>query len=76
MSGGNRTRAETESSRGYTLVDVLRPENLALAWKQVRANRGSAGIDGMEVEDFSAAFMQANSGYSSVTPTARKGKSG
>ncbi len=59
MSGGNRTQVETASSRGYTLVDVLRPENLALAWKQVKANQGSAGIDGMEVGDF-AAFMQVN----------------
>jgi retron-type reverse transcriptase len=59
MSGGNRTQAETASSRGYRLVDVLRSENLVLAWKQVRANRGAAGIDGMEVEDF-AAFMQVN----------------
>ena len=54
MSVGNRTQAETASSRGYTLVDVLRPENLALAWKQVKANQGSAGIDGMEVGDFPA----------------------
>jgi hypothetical protein len=41
------------------LVDVLRPENLALAWKQVKANQGSAGIDGMEAGDFPA-YMQAN----------------
>lgn len=59
MSVGNRTQAETASSRGYTLVDVLRPENLALAWKRVKANQGSAGIDGMEVGDFPA-YMQAN----------------
>lgn len=57
MSVGNRTQAETAISRGYTLDDVLRPENLALAWKQVKANRGSAGIDGMEVENFPA-FMR------------------
>ena len=59
MSVGNRTQAETASSRGYTLVDVLRPENLALAWKKVKANQGSAGIDGMEVGDFPA-YMHAN----------------
>lgn len=57
MSGGNRTQAETASSRGYTLNDVLRPENLAIAWKQVKANRGAAGIDGMEIGEFPA-FMR------------------
>ena len=57
MSVENRTQAETASSRGYTLNDVLRPENLTIAWKQVKANRGAAGIDGMEVGDFPA-FMR------------------
>lgn len=52
MSVGNRTRAETASSRGYTLIDVLEPENIAAAWKKVKANKGKAGIDGMEVGDF------------------------
>jgi RNA-directed DNA polymerase len=57
MSVENRTQAETASSRGYTLIDVLDPDNLARAWKQVKANRGAAGIDGMEVGDFPA-FMR------------------
>ena len=52
MSTEHRTQAEKASSRGYTLNDVLAPENLALAWKQVKANRGAAGIDGMETGDF------------------------
>ncbi len=58
MSGENRTRAETASSRGYTLGDVLRPENLKLAWKQVKANRGAAGIDGVETGAFPAFMRQ------------------
>ena len=57
MSVGNRTQAETASSRGYTLIDVLDPENLAAAWKRVKANKGAAGTDGMEVGDFPA-FMR------------------
>ena len=54
MSVGNRTQAETASSRGYTLIDVLEPENFAAAWKKVKANKGKPGIDGMEVGDFPA----------------------
>ena len=54
MSVENRTQAETESSRGYTLIDVLEPENVASAWKKVKANNGKPGIDGMEVRDFPA----------------------
>ncbi len=39
------------------MIDVLDPENLAQAWQRVRANRGAAGIDGMEIGDFPA-FMR------------------
>ena len=58
MSGENRTQAEKASSRGYTLIDVLEPENLAQAWKKVKANKGAAGIDGMEVGDFPASMRE------------------
>jgi len=54
MSVENRTQAEKASSRGYTLIDILEPGNVATAWKRVKANRGAAGIDGMEVGDFPA----------------------
>ncbi len=53
MRHGYGTQAETESSRGIQLEDILSSENLSLAWKQVRANKGAAGVDGVEVEDFS-----------------------
>ncbi len=58
MSAESRTRAETANSRGYTLVDVLAPDNLALAWKRVKAIRCAAGIDGLEVGDFPAFMRQ------------------
>ena len=49
---GYGTQAEQESSRGIQLEDILSSENLSLAWKQVRANKGAAGVDGMEVREF------------------------
>ena len=57
LSTNNRTLSEKESPRRHTLVDALCPENMRLAWKQVKANKGAAGVDGMKVEDFPA-FMQ------------------
>ena len=37
--------------REYLLERVLSRENMAEAWKRVRANKGSAGIDGLNIED-------------------------
>ncbi|HHC7399533.1 TPA: group II intron reverse transcriptase/maturase [Vibrio parahaemolyticus] len=33
-------------------TQLLRAENLQQAWRQVKANKGAAGIDGMTIEDF------------------------
>ena len=45
-----------KSSHGtkvHSLVDkIYHPENLREAWKKVKANRGSGGIDGESLEDF------------------------
>ena len=31
---------------------IFEPANMHQAWKQVRANKGAAGIDGMSIEQF------------------------
>ncbi len=53
VRNGHGSEAETESSCGETLFErMLQPEILSVAWKRVKANKGSAGIDGMSVEEF------------------------
>ena len=44
---------EKESScEDHLFEQVLSSENLSAAWRQVRANKGAAGVDGVEVSDF------------------------
>ena len=52
VRNGYGMQAEKESSRRMTLEDILDSENLSRAWKQVRGNRGAAGVDGIEVTEF------------------------
>lgn len=34
------------------MEQMLKPDNIRAAWKAVKANKGSAGIDGISIEDF------------------------
>jgi len=47
------------SGRGDLLRQALARENLVLAWKRVKANRGSAGVDGLSV-DATAEYLKTH----------------
>ena len=46
-------RNDKKPAFGNNLFDrILHPDNLQRAWKQVRANKGAAGVDGMTIDAF------------------------
>ena len=49
----------TEAKKVHSLVDkVYQRKNLVMAWEQVRANRGSGGVDGQSLESFARQLDQ------------------
>jgi RNA-directed DNA polymerase len=49
----------TGAKKVHSLVDkVYQRKNLERAWEQVRANRGSGGVDGESLESFAAQWEQ------------------
>ena len=40
-----------DSGRACLLTQALTRENLVIAWKRVKANKGSAGVDGLSISD-------------------------
>ena len=49
---------EEQFSNDQLLERILSTENIKLAWKQVRANKGAPGIDGITVDDFPLTFRE------------------
>jgi RNA-directed DNA polymerase len=49
----------TGAKKVHSLVDkVYQRKNLEIAWEQVRANRGSGGVDGKTLETFGSQLDQ------------------
>lgn len=46
----NNPRHDTESTGSALLIAALTRENLRQAWKRVKANKGAAGVDGLDVD--------------------------
>ena len=53
-----RRVVEKPFSNNQLLERILSPENIRCAWKQVRANKGAPGIDGVTVEEFPLTFRE------------------
>ena len=51
---GHRRELTQPTLHDDLMEQVVRSANLRRAWKQVRANRGAPGVDGMTVEEFPA----------------------
>ena len=53
-AGTHRALNQDEAITEDLLQAVLASDNLARAWKRVKANKGAPGIDGVTVQDFPA----------------------
>jgi RNA-directed DNA polymerase len=56
---GSARHAQTGCGASDLLGQALARESLARAWKRVKANKGSAGVDGRTVQDTAEYLKQA-----------------
>jgi hypothetical protein len=51
IGGGGSRRGNERHSLGLISVEgVVKRDNMLSAWKQVKANKGASGIDGISIE--------------------------
>lgn len=55
----NDPRRDTESTGSGLLQVALTRENLRQAWKRVKANKGAAGVDGLDIEQTASHLVTA-----------------
>ena len=63
MPTGSDVTQRTDMKPAFSvdlLESILQTSNIAEAWKQVRVNKGTAGIDGMTINDFPAWAKDGN----------------
>ncbi|KRP84225.1 DNA polymerase [Pseudomonas lactis] len=53
----NRPQDESDNAGQRLLERALARENLKRAWKRVKANRGAAGVDGLDIEQTAEALL-------------------
>ena len=55
LTGGKVVCTETEKERrqimSQLLEEILSRDNMMLAYKKVKANKGASGVDGVRIED-------------------------
>ena len=49
---------EEQFSKDQLLERIVSTENVGMAWKQVRSNKGASGIDNITVEEFPLTFRE------------------
>ena len=64
------TAKKCDSRRFHALYDkVYRDDVLFEAWKRVKANKGSSGVDGIKIEDIEVIGAPFRQAVPSKTPT-------
>ena len=58
----NNPRCDTGNTGSGLLTAALTRENLRQAWKRVKANKGAAGIDGLDIEQTARRHHPADTG--------------
>src|SRR3989304_4371387 len=72
-TGGAESRRviDRRSLGPISAAEAVKRENILSAWKQVRANKGAPGIDGISIEEFAA---YAHENWKGIKQSLRQGE--